>query len=121
MHSCYICIGSNTEPQVHLAWARAELSTHFPDIVFGDEVVSKPYGLQHNLSLFHNQTACFRSSLTADELQALFKDMERRAGRLPEHKCMETVLLDIDLICFDDEILKPSDIGRSYMRFPTFR
>ncbi len=121
MHRCYICLGSNTDPHTQLVRARAELITHFPDIVFGEEMVSKPYGLLYNANLFHNQTACFHSFLTTEELHDLFKHIEHNAGRLPEHKQSETVVLDIDLVRYDDRILKPADIDRCYMRFPNFR
>lgn len=50
-----------------------------------------------------------------DELKQALKKIEREAGRKPEDKEQEKVCLDIDLLLFDDHILKPEDLKRDYI------
>ena len=42
--------------------------------------------------------------------------VERRSGRIPEDKAQGVVKLDIDLLVFDNKILKPEDMEREYIR-----
>jgi len=44
------------------------------------------------------------------------KHIEQIAGRLPEDKAKEKILLDIDILICDDRVLKPSDLEREYVR-----
>jgi 2-amino-4-hydroxy-6-hydroxymethyldihydropteridine diphosphokinase len=41
--------------------------------------------------------------------------MEHAAGRRPEDKAQGIVHLDVDLLQFDDQVLKPADFQRSYI------
>lgn len=60
--------------------------------------------------------ARFSTALSADSLHRLFKELERRSGRLPEDKPAGIVKLDIDLLVYDGEVLKPEDMEREYVR-----
>ena len=50
------------------------------------------------------------------EFPLMFKELERRCGRIPEDKAQGVVKLDIDLLVFDNKILKPEDMEREYIR-----
>ena len=41
--------------------------------------------------------------------------MEREAGRLPEHKREGKVIIDIDIVVWNSEVIKPTDLTRTYM------
>ena len=43
------------------------------------------------------------------------KAIEQSAGRHPEDKKEEKISLDIDLLSFDDRVLKPEDLKREYV------
>ena len=116
MHSCFICIGSNTYSEKNMELARKELQRFFPDIVFGKEVETKPLLFRKNLTPFHNQTGRFHSSQSSEEIKRTCKQIERQAGRMPEDKSKEIVKLDIDLVQYDDFILKPEDMQRPYLK-----
>ena len=90
MHKCIICIGSNYNRKENLLLARKRLADLFPSIRFTTERETQP--------LF------FRSPA-----------IEKCAGRRPEDKKEEKVCLDIDLLFFDDRVLKPEDLKREYI------
>lgn len=115
MHHCLLCIGSNYKYSSHLRSARTALKAAFPDIRFGKEMVTEAIGGKW-LSPFGNQLAKFTTSLGAEEVRYLLKQMEKDHGRLPEDKEQGIVKLDIDLLMYDEEVLKPEDIQRDFVK-----
>ena len=92
-HHCLLCMGSNTNRFTQLSDARKVLSEAFPDIHFGE--------------LMETQS---------ESVHNLFKELERHSGRLPGDKAQGIVKLDIDLLTFDNKVLKPEDMKREYIR-----
>lgn len=113
-HHCLLCIGSNTDRSVQLADARKALIAVFPGIRFGELMETKAIGNGFH-SPFSNQLAEFTTTLKVDAIHAFFKELEYRSGRIPDDKARGIVKLDIDLLRFDDKILKPEDMQREYI------
>ena len=115
LHTCLLCLGSNLDAANRLSAARSVLSSHFPDIRFSKELVTEAIGSGF-LSPFHNQVACFTSSQEAESIRILLKGIEQAQGRLPEDKTNGVVKLDIDLLMIDDQVLKPKDMEREFVK-----
>ena len=115
MHHCLLCLGSNYEYSNHLHAARMALEVVFPNIRFGKEMVTEAIGGKW-LSPFGNQLAKLTTPLDAEEIRYLLKQMEKNHGRLPEDKEHGIVKLDIDLLMYDEEILKPEDMKRDFIK-----
>lgn len=113
MPSYLICIGSNYNREDNLLRARNRLTAFFPSIRFAEEVETEPY-LLSNPALFSNQLARFHSDEGIEQVKARLKTIERLAGRLPEDKAKEKIVLDIDLLVCDDVILKAVPAGLPY-------
>lgn len=94
--------------------ARIALALHFPDIRFSTEMETEAIGSGF-LSPFSNQVAQLTTPLSAEEVRTILKSIEKENGRLPEDKAQGIVKLDIDLLKFDDAILKPQDLEKSYV------
>ena len=114
MHTCLLCLGSNLEPSSRLSAARSTLFSHFPDIRFSEEMVTEAIGSGF-LSPFHNQVASLETSLPAEQVRTILKSIEQMQGRLPEDKAQGIVKLDIDLLTYDDIILKPKDMESKFI------
>lgn len=114
-HHCLLCMGSNTNRHAQLSVAREALRTTFPDIHFGEMMETEAVGSGFH-SPFSNQLAKFSTTLSPDSVHDLFKELERRCGRIPADKALGVVKLDIDLLVFDNKILKPEDMEREYIR-----
>ena len=113
-HSCLLCIGSNSERHIHMTDACQALIRHFPDIRFGEEMETEAIG-DNFLFPFSNQVAIFHTSLSAEEVRTILKGIERQNGRAPEDKTKGIVKLDIDLLIYDDFILKPADLKKDFV------
>ena len=114
-HHCLLCMGSNTNRFTQLSDARKVLSEAFPDIHFGELMETQAIGSGFH-SPFSNQLARFTTTLSSESVHNLFKELERHSGCLPGDKAQGIVKLDIDLLTFDNKVLKPEDMKREYIR-----
>ncbi len=115
MHHVLLSLGTNTHARFNLKCAMQLLELHFQNVRFTSVVKSNPYGTQYNRP-FLNTLAFFHTSLKQEELAFQLKNMEQKMGRKPEDKSNGKIIIDIDLIMWDNEIVKPEDFKRSYVR-----
>lgn len=115
MSVCIICLGSNYNRRENLPLARRRLEALFPSIRFAAEQDTTPLYFK-NPALFANQVALFETGQSREVIRGVLKEIERLAGRLPGDKLQEKVCLDIDLLCYGDEVLKPLDLKRAYVQ-----
>lgn len=113
-HLCLLSMGSNINGSTHLSIARKALCTAFPDIFFGEQMQTVPIRM-NTPHLFENQLGCFTTSRNAEEVISFFKKIESNCGRKPEDKEQGIVILDLDLLMYDEEVLKPEDMQRPYV------
>lgn len=66
--------------------------------------------------MFSNQVAMFATEREEEGVLDALKAIERQSGRLPGDKEKEIISLDIDLLMYDGEILKPEDMKLEYVR-----
>ena len=114
-HTCLLSIGTNYNRATYMAYARQDLKKHFPNIRFSTEVETEAIGSRF-LSPFNNQVAIFETTLSADEVHTILKQIECDHGRLPTDKSYGVVKMDIDLVKYDDLVLKPEDMEREFVK-----
>ena len=114
-HSCILCLGSNSDRHTRMEAARKALAISFPDIRFGREMTTEAIGNTF-LSPFSNQLALFKTTFSAEEVRSILKQIEKENGRMPEDKAQGVVKLDIDLLIYDNTILKPDDMEKEFIR-----
>ena len=114
-HSCILCLGSNSDKHTRMEAARKALAISFPDIRFGREMTTEAIGNTF-LSPFNNQLALFKTTFSAEEVRSILKQIEIENGRMPEDKAQGVVKLDIDLLIYDNTILKPDDMEKEFIR-----
>lgn len=115
MHVCFICIGSNFNRKENIRLARQRLTELFPSIRFAKEMETKPLFFS-NPDFFINQVASFLTENEEDKVTGRLKAIELEVGRRPEDKAAEIVRLDIDLLMYDDKVIKPKDLKRDYIQ-----
>ena len=113
-HTCLLCLGSNSNRKIHMEAARKALNDHFPNIRFTEEMTTEAIG-DRFLSPFSNQVAKMKTALSIEEIRKILKQIEKENGRLPEDKAHGIVKLDIDLLTFDEVILKPDDMKKDFV------
>lgn len=118
-HTCLLCMGSNLDALLHLKNAENVLQRLFPDIEWGEIVETVPEKTE-NPQPFLNRAARFRTSLSMPEVRNILKQVEQTNGRTPDSKKEGCIPLDIDLLSYDQQVLKPEDWQKEYVR-RTFR
>lgn len=114
-HRCIICLGSNTESEYYMNCAEEILTNLFPEMLWGKIVETAPEGTE-TVTPYLNRAAVIETYMTFEEVNRLFKDIEKKCGRTPDGKQRGVIPLDIDLLIFDMKIVKPADIKKDYVR-----
>jgi 2-amino-4-hydroxy-6-hydroxymethyldihydropteridine diphosphokinase len=114
-HKCFLSIGSNYNAEYTIPEACSMLKSVLSDIHFSRCMYTKPIGLLSDKT-FVNIVAMGKSLLSADETIAQLKRIEYTLGRKPEETKNGCIRIDIDLVQFDNCILKEQDAQRNYYR-----
>lgn len=110
-----LSIGSNTFAKTNIDKAKRMLTRLFPEIIFTQPILSEPKEEKYSY-LFRNILAKAETELTPEEVIDKIKQTERAVGRSPKDKYQGKVVIDIDLIQYNDTILRPEDFERNYVQ-----
>lgn len=113
-HPILLCLGTNTDQAHHMRAAQKMLRQHLPDIRFTRILWTKPIG--HPTPLYLNALATATTPLSPEALHALLKAVERRLGRTAADKPLHRVPIDIDLLQYGGQRLRPADWQRDFVR-----
>jgi 2-amino-4-hydroxy-6-hydroxymethyldihydropteridine diphosphokinase len=114
MNKVLISIGTNVDRETNLALCRKLLGSAFLRIIYSDTSVTSPYGNTYKND-FLNQLAVVYTDKTKSEVGGILKLLEKDMGRKASDKQKGVVKIDIDLVVWNEEILKPDDLSRSYV------
>lgn len=114
MNKALISIGTNDNREENLALCQQLLRERFADIHFSVTSITTPYGENYKEN-FLNQLAIVQTVSSKEEVAALLKSLEKKIGRTDEDKFCGKVKIDIDLLTWNEEVLKPTDMKRTYV------
>ena len=109
----WLSLGSNVscrEEKIHEA-------AHELRSILEDMRVSEPYvtpALNGRDPDYMNAVVSGLTSVDSDVISAACKDIERRLGRTPLSKQKGEVEIDIDVVVWNGEIVRPAAFSRSY-------
>lgn len=112
-HKCFLSIGSNYNAEYTIPEACSMLKSVLSDVHFSRCMYTKPIGLP-SAKTFVNVVAVGKSLLPVDDTIAQLKQIEYTLGRKPEETKIGCIRIDIDLVQFDNCILKEQDARRNY-------
>ncbi len=115
MSTILLSIGSNTFAKTNIDKAKRMLTRLFPGIVFSQPILTEPDDEKYSF-LFRNVLAKVETELLPEEIIDKIKQTERAVGRSPKDKYLGKVIIDIDLVKYNDEILRPLDYQREYVQ-----
>lgn len=110
-----ICLGSNFEKEKNMRSAADLLRGYFPSIRFSELACTEPVGLPLS-GPFLNQMAIAGTDAPVEEVRRAFKEMEASLGRTADSKRKGQVPIDIDLLRWNERIVKPADWNKEYVR-----
>ena len=114
MHKILLSIGTNTDACLNMSKAKELLRSCFSTIKFTDAIETAPYGEKFTTPFF-NSLAYFEADVNKNGVVRQLKEIEKKMGRKPSHKSEGIVIIDIDLLQWNSEVLKPDDLERSFM------
>lgn len=103
MPTALIGLGSNIDPEGHLADAADEIRTHFVTCRFSTVYRSKAVGMEGDD--FLNACCLIEDVPVREELIGWFKQLEDRHGRDRSEGSWKPRTLDLDLLVYDDEVV----------------
>lgn len=109
-----LSLGSNTNKEKNMERAAEILRAHFVFIQFSQSVYTEPIDCPLSTT-FLNRVAVLYSEKSPEEIRSILKDIECRIGRRPEDKSQGRVPIDIDLLQWNDHVLKAGDLARKYV------
>ncbi|EGK00025.1 2-amino-4-hydroxy-6-hydroxymethyldihydropteridine diphosphokinase [Dysgonomonas gadei] len=114
MNKALLSIGTNEDRESNLSLCHQFLNNIFTDISYSDSSVTMPYGTIYRND-FLNQLAVIYTDRDMDEVIRLLKSIEKDMGRNGADKKNGIVKIDIDLVIWNNSVLKPEDFTRSYI------
>ncbi|NDV78058.1 2-amino-4-hydroxy-6-hydroxymethyldihydropteridine diphosphokinase [Dysgonomonas sp. 511] len=114
MNKVLLSIGTNIDREVNLALCHRLLDNVFEEIHYSETSVTTPYGDSYKDD-FLNQLAIGYTSKDKEEITPLLKKLEKQMGRRPADKKRGIVKIDIDLVIWNNDVLRPNEIERTYI------
>ena len=112
-----LCLGSNWDKEKNMERAAEMLRAHFVFIQFSQPVYTEPIDCPLSTT-FLNRVAVLYSEESPARIKDVLKDIECCIGRKPEDKSCGHVPIDIDLLQWNDQILKAEDLMNGANRKP---
>lgn len=124
MTGAFVALGSNIEPEVHLAQAARLLRQRFHSARFSACYRNPAFGFSG--ADFVNAVAGFDTALTIEALLTELRDIETQCGRGPADPRWGPRAIDIDLLLYGDTVgsgpdytlPRPDLVRRAYMLGP---
>lgn len=115
-HLIIACVGTNVNHQSNIAKAREILDNTFADCRFSRVMLTLPIGMDNTNVRFANMLVVFNSTLDTEEVVSKLKQIEKQCGDTRMARSQGEVVMDIDLLRYDDERFHPSDWQRHYVK-----
>ncbi|HNZ62148.1 MAG TPA: 2-amino-4-hydroxy-6-hydroxymethyldihydropteridine diphosphokinase [Paludibacteraceae bacterium] len=112
MNTAIVLLGSNVDADQNIDAAKDRLSEFFEIDLCSSRIESEAIG-ENYVTPFLNEAVKLYSDETSEETIAIFKQIEVELGRTPESKKKGIVPIDIDLIFWNDNLMR-----NDYHRFP---
>ncbi len=114
MNRAILSLAANTpDKQEQMSRAIEELRIIIPTFSISTAYETEAVGYRVQPP-YLNAVAIADTPLTHDELQARLKELEHRHGRTPQSKAQGAIPLDIDIVVWNGEVLRPRDHKQPY-------
>lgn len=115
INKAIISIGSNKERTSNINSVIESLKEVYPTSRFSTPEITEPIDLPEGTKTFLNLVGVIQTPQTQEEFVAYLKELEKEFGRNEDDDEEGIIPMDIDLIEWNDEVLKPLDLVRPYV------
>ncbi len=114
MNRAILSLAANTpDKQAQINHAIEELRLLLPTLLVSTAYETEAVGRQPQPP-YLNAVVVAETRLDYDTLHAQVKELERQHGRTPQSKAQGAIPLDIDIVAWNGEILRPRDWEQPY-------
>ena len=109
MARVYVSLGSNIEPRQHIRAGLAEMKQHYGTLTLSAIYESEAVGFEGDN--FYNLVAGFDTPLDVYSVANILRLIEKNNGRIRTAKRFSARTLDLDILLYDDLILKNEQVN----------
>ncbi len=110
-----IAVGSNINPDYHIAQARQKIAAEQHLLAESDFVLTAPVG-QENQPDFRNGAWLIETALDLERLQVYLKTTEKDCGRKPSSSKYGPREIDLDIVVWNGKIIDPDYYERAFLQ-----
>lgn len=115
LKTCYVSLGSNLPDGYGYVMRAMEWLRNVMVVERCSDIYTTPSVSLGDDSMYFNAVARCITDMTASQLELMLKQYESESGRRRDADC-HCVVIDLDLVVFDDVVLRPRDAARDYFR-----
>ncbi|MBR3951533.1 MAG: 2-amino-4-hydroxy-6-hydroxymethyldihydropteridine diphosphokinase [Bacteroidaceae bacterium] len=116
MTKALISLGANTPDKKQRLTDTIDAIARIAKIVANTPIYETPAEGSTATKPYANALILIETEAEYDELRATFKQWEAQAGRTPESKAQGIIPLDVDIITWNDMVIKERDMEFNYMK-----
>jgi len=110
-----IAVGSNINPDYHIALARQKIASNQRLLAESDFVLTSPVG-EINQPDFQNGAWLIETTLDLDPLRTYLKEVETATDRRPSTNKYGPREIDLDIVVWNGEIIDPDYYHRNFLQ-----
>lgn len=110
-----ISIGSNKDRTENIDHVLRILQAHYPGARFSTPEMTDAIDLPEGSKPFLNLVAMIPTLEEKEEFIDFLKETEEELGRAPDDEEEGIIPMDLDLIEWNEEVVKPSDLVRAFV------
>lgn len=114
-HNLIICVGSNTLPRYKFDAAISDICHLLSECRVSETIISSDVTGKSSLPYLNAAVKGF-TEISLSEAEKIFATIESDYGRTPHSKESGFVPLDIDIVVWDSEVIRPADYARGYFQ-----
>ncbi|WP_294914250.1 2-amino-4-hydroxy-6-hydroxymethyldihydropteridine diphosphokinase [Prevotella sp.] len=115
-HIITACVGTNVNHQSNITKAREILDSTFADCRFSRVMQTLPIGMENTNVRFANMLVVFKSTFDTEEVVSTLKHIEALCGDTRIARRRGEIVMDIDMLKYDEERFHLSDWQRHYVK-----
>lgn len=114
MHRCIVSIGSNTSDRNEKIRHAIDLLKMRLERVSASDIYETPAEGSCSQGTYLNVVVHGHTPHPLQAVETMLKELEREMGRTPDGSARGEIAIDLDLVVWNDQILRPRDFERLY-------
>ena len=113
MNAFVVSIGSNViEREAMMSRTVKWLEEQFDDVRVSEIYETPEYSRRYDP--YFNCVASASTRMLLDDAVKLMKEWEMKCGRTPQSKITGKVVIDLDIVIWNDSVVRPKELSRDY-------